>query len=334
MQFARWKRREVALLAGAAVFWPLAVRGQSAERRRQIGFLSAFPEDDDEAARRLAAFRRKLQDLGWTEGRNLRIDVRYGNNNDERIRQAAADLARTGPDALISTTSVTTRALMQATATIPIVAAITGDPVALGWTKSLSHPTANITGFPTFNDTLAAKQLEMLREIMPAMRTVALMWVEGNPQQALVEAQTREAAQTLRVDLLSLPIRTAGDILPALERARDQRASGIIVAAEPLTIGNGRAIIDGCLSLKLPAIHTYAFEARNGALMSYGVDIAEHYTRTAEYVDRILKGARVATLPFQAPTRFTLSINLQTARAIGIDVPSTLLALADEVIEA
>jgi putative tryptophan/tyrosine transport system substrate-binding protein len=333
MQSARLKRREFAGLAGAAVAWPFAAQAQSIERARRIGFLSAFVEDDAEAARRLAAFKVRLQELGWTDGKNLRIDVRFGNNNDARIRQAAIELIGVAPDAIVSTTSVTTRALMNATSTIPIVAAITGDPIALEWTKSLSRPTGNITGFTTFNDAMAAKQLEMLREIVPTMRVAALMWVAVNPQQVLLEAQTRKAAHALGIELLSLPIKAASDISPALAMARNQQASGIIVAAEPLTIGNGRAIIEGCLSLKLPSIHTYAFEARNGALMSYGVDIAENYRRTAEYIDRILKGARIADLPFQDPTRFMLSINLQTARAIDVEVPSTLLTLADEVFE-
>jgi putative tryptophan/tyrosine transport system substrate-binding protein len=334
MQFARLNRRAFAGLIGAAASWPLAARAQSIERARRVGFLSAFVEDDAEAARRLAAFMARLQELGWTDARNLRVDVRFGYNNDERIRQAATELIRGAPDAIVSTTSVTTRALMTATATIPIVAAITGDPIDLGWTKNLSRPTGNITGFTTFNDAMAAKQLEILRQIVPTMRSAALMWVAANPQQVLLAAQTRKAAQALGIELLSLPINAADEISPALAMAHNQQASGVIVAAEPLTISNGRAIIERCLSLKLPAVHTYAFEARNGALMSYGVDIADNYRRTAEYIDRILKGTRIADLPFQHPTRFMLSINLQTARAIGVEVPSTLLALADEVIES
>lgn len=333
MQFARVKRREIAGLIGAALAWPLAARAQSNERVRRIGLLSAFHEDDAEAARRLTALKMRLQELGWTEARNFRIDVRFGNNNDERIRHAAAEMIRGAPDAIVSTTSVTTRALMHATGTIPIVAAITGDPIALGWTRSLSRPTGNVTGFTTFNDAMAVKQLEMLREIVPTMQIAALMWVAGNPQQVLLEIQTRKAAQVLGLELLSLPIKAAGDISPALAMARNQHVSGIIVAAEPLTIGNGPAIIEGCRALKLPALHTYAFEAQNGALLAYGVDIADNYRRTAEYIDRILRGARIVDLPFQDPTRFALAINLKTARAIGVDVPSRLLALADEVIE-
>jgi putative tryptophan/tyrosine transport system substrate-binding protein len=210
---------------------------------------------------------------------------------------------------------------------------VIGDPIALEFTKNLSQPTGNITGFTTFNDTLAAKRFEMLQEIVPTMHIAALMWVPVNPQQALLETQTKEAAQTRGIELLSLPIRAANDISPALAMAQNQQASAIIVAADPLTIGNGRAIIEGCLSLRLPAMHTFAFETKNGALMSYGIDIVESYRRTAEYADRILKGTKIVDLPFQEPTRLTLAINLKTARAIGIDLPPTLLARADEVIE-
>jgi putative ABC transport system substrate-binding protein len=222
---------------------------------------------------------------------------------------------------------------MDATGTIPIVAAVSGDPVALGYTKNLSHPTGNITGFTTFNDTLAAKRLEMLRDIVPKMQTVGLMWVPINPQQTLLETKTREAARAFGIELLSLPIKTASDIVPALATAQKQQASAIIVAADPLTVGNGRVIIAECISMKLPAMHTFASETAIGALMAYGIDVLDSYRRTAEYVDRILKGTKVADLPFQEPSRFTLSINMRTARAIEIKVPPSLLALADEVIE-
>jgi putative ABC transport system substrate-binding protein len=327
------RRRQFIALVGGAAVWPLAAHAQTADRMRRIGLLSTSAEDDPEAAKRLAAFRLRLQELGWTEGKNLRIDVRFGDNNDERIRQAAIELITVAPDAIVSTTSTTTRALMDATGKIPIVAAVSGDPTALGFTKSLSHPTENITGFTTFNDTVAAKRLEMLREIVPKMKTAALMWVPINPQQILLEAHTKEAARLLGIELLSLPVKAATDIAPALAMARDHHASALIVAADPLTTANGRAIIERCVAQKLPAIHTFAHEAKNGALMSYGVDIVESYRRAAGYIDRILKGTKIADLPFQEPSRLTLAINLQTARAIGIDVPPTLLARADEVIE-
>ena len=327
------KRKFISALGSAAAAWSLGAYAQSVDRTRHIGLLNTSSESDTEQTKRLAAFKVRLQELGWTEGKNLRIDVRFGGNNDERIRQAATELIADAPDVIVSTTSTTTRVLMNATANIPIVAAVSGDPVALGFTKSLAHPTGNITGFTTFNDTLAAKRFEMLQEIVPTMHIAALMWVPMNPQQALLETQTKEAAQTLGIELLSLPITAASDISPTLAMARNKHASALIVAADPLTTANSRAIIEGCVSLKMPAIHSFAFEARNGALMSYGADLLENYRRTAEYIDRLLKGTKIADLPFQEPTRLTLAINLQTARAIGIDIPPPVLALADEMIE-
>ena len=327
------RRKFIVLLGSALVTWPVAALAQTVNRVRRIGVLGNWAEEDAEAAKRLAALKLRLQELGWIEGKNLQIDVRFGHNDGERIRRAATELIEVAPDAIISTTSTTTNALMNATRNVPILAAISGDPVALGFTKDLSHPTGNITGFTTFNDTLAAKRFEMLHEIVPTMHTAALMWVPVNPQQALLETQTKEAAEAVGIELLSLPIKAANDISPALELAHDQHASAIIVAADPLTGANNREIVERCISLKLPAIHTFAFETKNGALMSYGIDLLDNYRRTAEYADRILKGAKIADLPFQEPTRLTLAVNLKTARAIGIKVPPTLLALADEVIE-
>jgi putative ABC transport system substrate-binding protein len=328
------RRRDlIALLGSALAMWPVGPLAQTVNRIQRIGFLATGAEDDAEAAKRLAALKLRLQELGWTDGKNVQIDVRFAYNDGERVRQAASELIEVAPDVIVSTASMTTRALVNATGNIPIVAAVSGDPIALGFTKSLSHPTGNITGFTTLNDTLAAKRFEMLREIVPTMRTAALIWVSANPQQVLLETQTKEAAKTLGIELLSLPIKAANDISTALAIAQNQHAAAIIVAADPLTVANGRVIVEGCVSMKMPAIHTFAFETKNGALMSYGIDLVENYRRTAGYVDRILRGTKIADLPFQEPTRLTLAINLQTARAIGVNVPSTLLALADEVIE-
>jgi putative ABC transport system substrate-binding protein len=328
------RRREVLVFAFAPLaLWPAAALAQNVNRQQRIGFLGNWAEGEVEGTRRLDAFRSRLKELGWIEGKNVQIDTRFGNNDEQRILKAAAELIALAPDAIVSTTSTTTRALMNTGSSIPILAAVSGDPIALGFTKDLSHPTGNVTGFTTFNDTLAAKRFEMLHEIVPAMKTVALMWVPINPQQVLQEAKTREGAKASGIELLSLPLKAAADIAPALAMAQSQSASAVIVASDPLTITNGRAIIDGCIAMKLPAMHTFVSETRNGALMSYGIDVLVSYRRTAEYGDRILKGAKIADLPFQEPTRFTLAINLQTARAIGIKVPPTILALADEVIE-
>ena len=327
------RRRELIGFVVPLAVWPAIGFSQTLGRQQRIGFLGTWGESDVDGAKRLDKVRVRLRELGWTEGKNLQIDIRFGDNDGEGIRKGATELIKLAPDAIISTTSTTTRALMNAGGNIPIVAAVSGDPIALGFTKSLSHPTANITGFTTFNDTLAAKRFEMLREIVPAMHTAALMWVPVNPQHGLLEIRTKEAAKALGIELLSLPIKTVNDISLALSTARNQNASAVIVAADPLTVANGRVIVDGCITMKLPAIHTFESEVKNGALMSYGIDVLESYRHTAEYIDLILKGTKIADLPFQEPTRFTLAINLQTARAIEVKVPSTLLALADEVVE-
>lgn len=327
------RRREVITLVIPLAIWSPAAFAQSGGRQRRIGFLGTWGEGDVEGPPRLERLRSRLRELGWTEGTNLQMAVRFGDNNTERIRQAAAELIRLAPDAIVSTTSTTTRALIEAGGNIPVVAAVSGDPIALGFTKELSRPTANVTGFTTFNDTLAAKRLEMLREVVPTMRGAALMWVAANPQQSLLEIQTKEAATGMGLELLSLPIKVADDIPAALIRMRDFKVSALIVAADPLTVTNGRTIVDGCIAMKLPAMHTFVSEARNGALMSYGIDVLDSYRRTAEYIDLILKGTKIVDLPFQQPTRFTLAINLKTARAIDVKVPHTLLALADEVVE-
>ena len=327
------RRREFLAFALPLAIWPAAAFSQASGRPQRVGFLGNWGEGDFEGTRRLDRFKLRLGELGWIEGKNLQIEVRFGDNNGERIRQAAAELIKLAPDAIVSTTSTTTSALIDADGNIPIVAAVSGDPIGLGFTKNLSHPTANVTGFTTFNDTLAAKRFEMLHEIVPAMHTVALMWVPINPQQVLLEIQTRAAAKALGIELLSLPIKAASDIAAALAAARTGKASAMIVAADPLTVSNVRTIADGCISMRLPAMHTFVSEAKSGALLSYGIDVLDSYRRTAEYVGLILKGTKIADLPFQQPTRFTLAINLQTARAIEVKVPPTLLALAVEVIE-
>src|SRR4051812_11803867 len=186
------RRREVIAFAIGLAVWPAAAFSQSSGQQRRVGFLGNWGEGDAEGTARMEGFRLRLRELGWAEGKNVEIVVRFGDNNGERIRQAAAEMIGLAPEAIVSTTSTTTRALMEAGGNTPIIAAVSGDPIALGFTANLARPTANVTGFTTFNDTLSAKRFEMLREIVPAMRAVALMWVPVNPQQALLESQTRE----------------------------------------------------------------------------------------------------------------------------------------------
>jgi putative tryptophan/tyrosine transport system substrate-binding protein len=326
-------RRDVIAFTIPLALWPAAAFAQVVRRQWRVGFLGTWGEGDVDGTVRQDRFRQRLKELGWTEGANLDLVIRYGDNNGDRIRQAAAELIALSPDAIVSTTSTSTRALMEAGGSIPIVAAVSGDPIALGFTKNLAQPTANVTGFTTFNDTVAAKRFEMLHAIVPAMRDAALMWVPVNPVLILLESQTREAAKAQGIELLSLPVKSAGDIPAALASAREKKVAALIVAPDPLISSNGRKIIDECIAMKLPAMHSFPSDARNGALMTYGIDLLESYRRTAEYIDQILKGKKIADLPFQEPTRLTLAINLKTARAIDVRIPPTILALADEVIE-
>ena len=305
------RRQFISTLGGATVAWPLPVFAQAVDRTRRIGFLNTSAENDVDTAKRFAAFKLRLQELGWTEGKNSSIDIRFGGNNIERIHQAVTELIALAPAAIVSTTSETTRALIDATANIPIVAAVSGDPVALGFTKSSvsSNHKRN-----RFYDVQRCTGCKAFRDVARncAYHAQSRIDVEFiNPQQVLLEAQTGKAAQALGIELLSLPIKTVSDIAPALALAQSQHTSALIVAADPLTTGNGRAIIEGCVALKMPAMHTYASEAKNGALISYGIDLVENYRRTAEYIDRILKGTKIADLPFQEPTRLTLAINLK-----------------------
>jgi len=328
---AAMRRREfIRLLGGATAAWPIwptVARAQTTDRVRAIGILATFAETDPN----LLTFRNRLRELGWTDAK-LRIAIRVAEDG-QSVRTSAAELVTLAPNAILSTTSTTARALLDLTSTIPIVSAVLGDPVALGFTRSMSHPTGNVTGFTTFNDTVASKRLEMLREMIGSMNKAALMWVPVNPQQVLLAKQTEEAARALGIELLSLPLDTADDIQTALAKAGTARVQAVMVAADPLTVANARSIIEGCSARGLPSMHTFVIETRSGALMSYGADLSENYRRAADYIDQILKGAKIGDLPFQEPTRLTLSINLNTARSLGITVPPPLLARADEVIE-
>jgi putative ABC transport system substrate-binding protein len=326
------RRRELLLALGGAaaalLLWPLAARAQQGERMRRVAML--FPASDTPGLRELV---QALAKLGYAEGRNIAYDVRAAEGRTDQLPRLARELVAGKPDVVVSATTPAVRALTAATRDIPIVLALIGDPVALGLTQSIARPTGNVTGFTTNNETVAAKRLELLREMIPSARKLALLWVPENAQHRLVVERTRHAAARLDVELLSLPVTNAEDIAPAIAKAEKERTAGLLIAADPLTVRNRRTIIDECLLRDLPAMHNYSFEVRDGALMSYGSDVGEDYGRAAIYVDRILKGAGVAELPFQEPTQIGLAINLRTARAMRLTVPPSLLIRADEVIE-
>jgi putative tryptophan/tyrosine transport system substrate-binding protein len=325
------RRRDfIALLAVAAasLVHPRAPRAQQDELVRRVGIL--FPAGEVPGLRE---FKAALAPLGYVEGRNIVYDVRAAGREPDRLPQLARELIAAKPDVIVSATTPAARALSEATRDIPIVLALIGDPIALGMTQSIARPTRNLTGFTTENETVAGKRLEILHEMVPMARKIALLWVPENAQHRLVVDRTREAAVALNIEILSLPVTTEEDISPAIAEAEVQRAAGLVVAADPMIVRNRRTIIDASLLRNLPTIHSYAVEVREGALMSYGSEVAEDYGRAATYVDRIFKGAKIADLPFQEPKQVELVINLGTARSLGLSVPPSLLNRADRLIE-
>jgi putative ABC transport system substrate-binding protein len=294
----------------------------------RVGIL--FPAGEAPGFRKFAD---ALTQLGYVEGRNVVYDIRAAGQFVERLPELARELVAKRPDVIVSAATIAARALTDATRDIPIVLALVGDPIGLGLTSSMARPTGNVTGFTTGHDTIAAKRLELLLEVVPTARKVAFMWVPTNEQHRLVEQRTRQAAAALKIELVSLPVTTAEEISTAIASAESTRSAALLIAADPLIVRNRRTIIDECLLRNLPAMHSYSFEVRDGALMSYSSDVGEDYERTAVYVDRILKGAKIADLPFQEPTQIGLTINLRTARSIGLTMPGSLLVRAEEVID-
>jgi putative tryptophan/tyrosine transport system substrate-binding protein len=324
------RRAFIALIAAAAtsIVHPRAPCAQQDELIRRVGIL--FPAGE---APGLLELKAALAPLGYVEGRNILYDVRAAGREPERLPQLARELLAGKPNVIVSATTPAARALSDTTREIPIVLALIGDPIALGLTENLARPTRNVTGFTTGNETVAGKRLEILHEMVPMARKIALLWVRGNAQHRLVVERTREAALALNIEILSLPVTTEEDISPAITKAEVERAAALVVAADPMIVRNRRTIIDDSLLRNLPTIHSYSVEVQDGALMSYGGEVGEDYGRAATYVDRILKGAKIVDLPFQEPIQIELVINLGTARSLGISVPPSLLNRADRLIE-
>jgi putative ABC transport system substrate-binding protein len=321
-------------LGGASAAWPLAVRAQQDERVRRIGVLVASPADDAEGQARLAAFKEGLTQLGWTEGRNVRIDTRWATTNADNLRKHAAELAASTPDVLVGASGTTTAAaLLQATRTVPIVFAIVVDPVGAGFVASLARPGGNATGFTMFEYGMSGKWLELLKQIAPRVTRVAVLRdpaiASGIGQFGAVQA----VAPSLRMELSPVDVRDAREIERAVTAFAGIENGGLVVTASPSGTVHRELIIALAARHKLPAVYWQRFSVPSGGLMSYGPDLLDQYGRAAGYVDRILKGEKPADLPVQAPTRYELVVNLKTAKALGLTVPPSLLARADEVIE-
>jgi ABC-type uncharacterized transport system substrate-binding protein len=328
------KRREfISLLGGAAAAWPLAARAQQGERMRRIGVLMNFAADDPEAQSRNAGFLQGLSELGWTVGRNLRIDYRWGAGDPDRYRQYAAELLALAPDVILANSSAALASLLQATRTVPIVFTTVADPVGAGYVDSLARPGGNATGFIVFEYSIAAKWLELLKEIAPHV-TRAMVFRQsaiaaGPGQFGVIQA----AAPSLGVDLRVADVRDAREIERAVTTFAQGSNGGLIVTGSPGALSHRTLIVALAARHRLPAVYSARVFAVDGGLISYGPDSVDPLRRAASYVDRVLKGEKPADLPVQAPTKYELAINLKTAKALGLTVPDTLLARADEVIE-
>src|SRR5262245_24689616 len=319
-------------LVGVAA-WPLAARAQQGDRMRRVATLSPLTVDDPDGKAPIATFVRTLQQLGWTEDRNVRIDYRWGAGNPDTIRKFAAELVALAPDVILSTGSATVGPLLQVTRAVPIVFVLVPDPVGAGYVDSLSQPGGNATGFTAFEYGISGKWLELLKEIAPGVTRVAVIrdasLTSGTGQFAAIQS----AAPTFRVELRPINVGDAQGIERAVSTFAREPNGGLIVTASGLAIVHRKLIIALAARHKLPAVYYRRLYANDGGLISYGFDIGDQYRRAAGYVDRILKGEKPADLPVQAPTKYELVINLKTAKALGLDLPASVLARADEVIE-
>jgi putative ABC transport system substrate-binding protein len=326
-------RRELIAALGGAAAWPLATRAQQPERMRRIGVLVNLAEHDPEGQARVGAFRDGLQQLGWTVGRNVRIDTRSGGADADRARRYAAELLALGPDVILAVGAPTVLALQQATSTVPIVFVNVIDPVGAGFVESLARPGGNSTGFINFEFGISGKWLELLKEIAPRVTRVAVLrdlgLAAGSGQLGAIQA----VAPSFGVELSPVGVRDAGDIERAVTAFARASSGGLIVTPSGLAALHREMIIALAARHRLPAVYGFRFYVTSGGLMSYGPDAIDQSRRAAGYVDRILKGEKPGDLPVQTPTKYELVINLKTAKALGLEVPPTLLSRADEVIE-
>jgi putative ABC transport system substrate-binding protein len=329
------RRREfITLFGGAAAAWPLAARAQQAERVRRIGFLQGLAENDPEAEARGKAFRQGLAALGWTEGRDIWIEYRYAAGDATRIKAYAAELVNSGPDLIVANGSPVVAALKQATRTIPVVFSVINDPAGQGFVANLARPGGNITGFSYVDFPMIGKWLEILKEIVPGVRRITLMFnPETAPYYPIFLRDFAATAPPLAVELSATPVRNEAEIEAAATAFAHEPGGGLIAAPDPFINTHRGLIIALAQRHRLPVLFGFRQHVTEGALISYGPDSIDIVRRSASYVDRILKGEKPADLPVQAPIKYELVINLKTARALGIEVPPSLLARADEVIE-
>jgi putative ABC transport system substrate-binding protein len=325
------RRRDfITLLSGAATAWPLAARAQRVVPRR-IGYLGATTAAGERA--RTDAFMQRLRELGWTDGQTIALEYRWAEGRSERFPPLAAELARLRPDLLVATSTAAALACKQATSVIPIVFPLAGDPLGTGLIASLSRPGANITGLSNQAADLAGKRLEILREVIPSLRHLAALANAEYPGRISEIGDIRNAAQALRIDVAAFEVRRAEEIAPVLDSAVTQGAEALYVVGDTVLNTHRVHIASLAVNARLPTMYVSRESVEAGGLMSYGANIPHLFSRAAEIVDKILRGAKAGDIPVEQPTKFDLVINLKTAKAIGLEIPATLLVRADEVIE-
>jgi putative tryptophan/tyrosine transport system substrate-binding protein len=326
-------RREFALGGMAAAAWPLAARAQQAARMRRIGVLMPTAADDPEGQARMAAFLQGLQQWGWTVGGNVRVDIRWTAGEAERIRKAVTEIVALTPDVVFANTTAVVGPLLQATRTVPIVFAVVADPVGAGYVNSLARPGGNATGFTVFEYGIAGKWLELLKQIAPGITRAAVIR-DANISAGLgLFGAIQSAAPSVGLEVTPVNMHDATEIETGVTAFARSPQSGLIVLPSPLAVFHRDLIITLAARHKLPAVYYERSNVVAGGLISYGTDYIDQYRRAAGYVDRILKGEKPADLPVQAPTKYELVVNLKTAKALDLEVPPSLLARADEVIE-
>jgi putative tryptophan/tyrosine transport system substrate-binding protein len=329
------RRRDfIEVIATAAVTWPLAGQAQQVGEVRRISVLQAFDTIDPQAERRMLAFQQGLQSLGWIEGPNVRMDYRWGGTDPERVRSLAREIVNRKPDVILASSSLVLRLLQRETQTIPIVFTQVADPIGDGFVASLAHPGGNITGLTSAEyPTKAGRSLELLTNIAPRLAHATIVLHPDQPSHTAMWRAIDAAARSLSVQVTAAEVSKAADIGPAIEAAARKANGGLVVLPSPITTVQRTLIIALAAEHRLPAIYPYRFNVMSGGLMSYGADPVDQYRRAALYVDRILRGAKPADLPVEQPARFELAINLKTAKALGLDVPPTLIARADWIIK-
>jgi putative ABC transport system substrate-binding protein len=327
------RRAFITLLGGAAAAWPLAARAQQPERMRRIGVLMNAAADDPQPQAHVAAFRHALQQLGWTEGRNVQLDVRWAGGSAEAYRRYAPELVALAPDLIVAAAVPSVAAVQAVSRSVPIVFTQAIDPIGAGAVATLSRPGGNVTGFMQFEYSLSGKWPELLKEVAQRVTRVGVLRDPSNPagigQWAVIQAM----APSLGMEMTPILVREADEIERGIANFARGPNGGLIVPVSARAISHRQLILEQAARHRLPAVYPYRHFVTLGGLISYGPDLADQYRRAASYVDRILKGEKPADLPVQAPVKYELAINLKTAKTLGLDVPPTLLARADEVIE-